>query len=103
MNDAVYFPEVNPYLSIESPSGLLQAVIVVKLFVRQVTAFERKVVTPLGHTVIQREVVGELFGDACFGIRSPKSSPVQGKLMLVVAVVSEREHVAFAEQVMPIE
>ena len=65
----------------------MQTVIVVKLFVRQVTAFERKVVTPLGHTVIQREVVGELFGDACFGVRVAEVFPVQGELMLVVAVV----------------
>lgn len=81
----------------------MQTVIVVKLFVRQVTAFERKVVTSLGHTVIQREVVGELFGDACLGVRVSEVFPVQGELVLVVAVVSEREHVTFAEQVMPIE
>ena len=47
--------------------------------------------------------MGELLGDACFGIRVAEVFPVQGKLVLVVAVVSEREHVAFAEQVMPVE
>ena len=47
--------------------------------------------------------MGELFGDACFGVRVAEVFPVQGELVLVIAVVGEREHVAFAEQVMPVE
>lgn len=56
----VSIAEVYAHLSIECPSGFLQAEVVVQLLVRKVPALEREVVASATETVGKAQVVGEL-------------------------------------------
>ena len=56
----VSIAEVYAHLSIECPSGFLQAEVVVQLLVRKVPALEREVVASVTETVGKAQVVGEL-------------------------------------------
>ena len=56
----VSIAEVYAHLSIECPSGFLQAEVVVQLLVRKIPALEREVVASATETVGKAQVVGEL-------------------------------------------
>ena len=56
----VSIAEVYAHLSIECPSGFLQAEVVVQLLVRKVPALEREVVASATETVGKAQVVREL-------------------------------------------
>ena len=62
----VSIAEVYAHLSIECPSGFLQAEVVVQLLVRKVPALEREVVASATETVGKAQVVGELVIDSWF-------------------------------------
>lgn len=55
----VSIAEVYAHLSIECPSGFLQAEVVVQLLVRKVPALEREVVASATETVGKAQVVGD--------------------------------------------
>ena len=59
----LFISEKDAQLAVESASGLLQAEIIVKLFVEDVSALERQVVASVLYAVAHRQIMRELVGN----------------------------------------
>ena len=95
--------EIHAQLYVEGPSGFLKTEVVVELCVRKVAALQGYVVSSVLERISDAEVVGELLGYRALGGRVAEPFPVQGKVVLVVAVVGDGQDVAVCKQTVPCE
>lgn len=84
----VSIAEVYAHLSIECPSGFLQAEVVVQLLVRKVPALEREVVASVTETVGKAQVVGELARNHVVALVRTDFGRIISKAVQVLVVVS---------------
>ena len=97
------FAEVHPHLAVECASGLLETEVVIQLLVRQVAALQGEVVAAVLQGVAQRQAVRQLVGHAALGRGVAQVFPIEGKLVLVEAVVGQRQDIALGKEVVPRE
>lgn len=91
----VSIAEVYAHLSIECPSGFLQAEVVVQLLVRKVPALEREVVASATETVGKAQVVGELARNHVVALVRTDFGRIIGKAVQVLVVVRYSQRIAF--------
>ena len=99
----VSIAEVYAHLSIECPSGFLQAEVVVQLLVRKVPALEREVVASATETVGKAQVVGELARNHVVALVRTDFGRIIGKAVQVLVVVRYSQRIAFFPEVAPVE
>ena len=99
----VSIAEVYAHLSIECPSGFLQAEVVVQLLVRKVPALEREVVASATETVGKAQVVGELARNHVVALVRTDFGRIIGKAVQVLVVIRYGQRIAFFPEVAPVE
>lgn len=95
--------EIYTYLAIECPSRLLEAEVIVERLVGKVSAFKRKVISPVCKAIRQCRIMGELRRDEVFIIPPADDLRIVGEAMQILVIVGEGQYIPLAEKVVPEE
>ena len=99
----VLVSEIDTYLAVECPSRLLEAEVIVERLVGKVSAFKRKVISPVCKAIRQCRIMGELRRDEVFIIPPADDLRIVGEAMQILVIVGEGQRIPLAEKVVPEE